>query len=216
MGCRDVFIQNLADMCHELVHIVVGFVNVVKDVVALRNIVDHELHESHDIANVCHRLLVLAFPYHQELAGRNLLKEIVDITTVSFTEDYRRAYNVDIPVRVRLIPFLEHLLCLPFRLAVMVERISQMVLVGILLVKTINSHRREENDSLDAVLLHSFQRHLHAADISIIIERNGRDIISVLGCKKHHKVITFQFFVHLLLLTHIADYRHIIKKMTWK
>ena len=65
---RDVLIEDFADVGHELVHVVVRLVDIVEHVVALRDIVNHEFNESHNIAYIGHGFLVLPFPDHQELA----------------------------------------------------------------------------------------------------------------------------------------------------
>lgn len=69
MRCRDVLAEDLADMGYELVHVVVGLVDVVEHVVALCDIVDKVFHKSHDVADIGHRLLILALADHQELTG---------------------------------------------------------------------------------------------------------------------------------------------------
>ena len=131
---RDMLVEHLADVCHELVHVVVRLVYVVEDIIAFRHIVNHELHESHDVADICHRLLVLSLADHQELSRGNLLLEVVDIATVTLTEDNSRTDDVYVPVRMVLIPLLKHFLSLPFRLAVVVEGIRWMVFIRIFLI----------------------------------------------------------------------------------
>ena len=106
VGGGDMLVEHFAHVAHKLVHIVVGLVNVVIYVVAARAIVNQIFHECHDIADIGHGFAVLAFAYHQELAGGYLLQQIVDIPAVTFAEDYGRADNVDGPVGVRFIPFL--------------------------------------------------------------------------------------------------------------
>ena len=100
---------------------------------------------------------------------------------------------------MRLVPLLQHLFRLPLALAIMVERIGRMLLVGILLVQAIDRHRREEDQPLDSVLLHRVQCHLHPSNIRIVIERNRRHVIPMLRGEQHHHIRSRQHHVHLLL-----------------
>ena len=213
MSSRDMLLQHLRHMRHKLIHIIVRFIDIIIDIIPLPHIIDQELHESNHIAHISHRLAVLPLADHQELTRRNLLQQIVNISTVPFAENHRRPDDIDIPVGMRLIPTLEHLLRLPLRLPVMIEWIRRMVLIRILLIKAINSHRREKDNSPAAIALHSAQRHLHAPHICIIIKRHRRHIVAMLRRKENHHVRALELAIHLLLVTHIADHRQLIEKM---
>ena len=211
----DVLAKHFAYVRHKLVHVVVGLVDVVEHVVAFGHIVDHELYEGHDVAHVGHRLAVLAFPHHQEFSGRDLAQQIVDVSAVALAENHRGADYVDVPVGMALMPSLKHLLGLPFRFAVVVERIGRVGLVGIVLVQTVDRHRREENDAAASVLFHGAECHLHAAHVGVVIERHGRHVVAVLRRQEHHHVGSGEFTVHLLLLAHIAYGGDVVEKMAW-
>lgn len=71
---------------------------------------------------------------------------------------------------VRLIPPLQHLLSLPFQLAVVVEWVGRMSLVGFLFVETIDGHRGEEDNALALVLLHRSKGKFNAHYICVVIK----------------------------------------------
>ena len=106
----------------------------------------------------------------------------------------------------------QYLFGLPFRFAVVVERIFWMVLVRILFVKSIDSHGWKEDDAPAAVLFHSPECHFHTADIRIVIKRYGRYVVAVLRGKEDYDISSFELAVHLGLLADITDNRDVIEK----
>ncbi len=113
-------------------------------------------------------------------------------------------------------PSLQHLLSLPFGFAVMVERISRIVLCGIGLVKTIHSHGREKYNAFAAVLLHGFQRDLHASYVGVVVQGDRRDVIAVLSGEKYHDIGALEPAVHLLLRAHVAYCGDLIEEVARK
>lgn len=83
VGGGDVLVQYLAHQRYQVVHIGVWFVNVVKHIVALRDILQHKLYESHDVAHVGHALHIGALAHHEKLAAGNLLEQVIDVATVA-------------------------------------------------------------------------------------------------------------------------------------
>ena len=148
------FIQNLAYMRHELIHVIVGLIDIIEYIIPLDDMVDHVLYESHDISHVSHRLLVFASTHHEEFARSDLFEKVVNISAIALSENDGRTYDIDIPVGMGLIPLLKHLLGLPLRFTVMIERIRRVVLVRVVLVQSVYCHRREKDNAFYAVLLH--------------------------------------------------------------
>lgn len=210
---RNLFAEHFRHMADELVHVVVRLVYIVENVVPLGYIVYHVFYECNDIAYVCHGLAVLARADHEEPPGRNLSEKVIDIPAVALAEDDCGADDVYVPPRMRLIPAFKHLFGLPFGLSVVVERVFGMVLVRVLLVESIDGNRREEDDAPYSVLLHCPQRHLHAADIGLIIKRCWCHVVAVLCSQQYHKVGTRKLAVHLLLLAHVAYDSEVVEEM---
>lgn len=67
-----------------------------------------------------------------------MFEEVVDVAAISLAEDYGGADDVDVPVGVCLIPFLEDLFSLPFGFAVVVEWVLGMVFVGVDFVQAVD------------------------------------------------------------------------------
>ena len=144
------FIQNLAYMRHELIHVIVGLIDIIEYIIPLDDMVDHILYESHDISHVSHRLLVFASTHHEEFARSDLFEKVINISAIALSENDGRAYDIDIPVGMGLIPLLKHLLGLPLRFTVMIERIRRVVLVRVVLVQSVYCHRREKDNAFYA------------------------------------------------------------------
>jgi polysaccharide biosynthesis/export protein len=58
------------------------------------------------------------------------MEQVIHIAAVALSEGYGGAHHVDVPVGVHRVPFLQKLLRLPFRFAVVVERVFRRGFVG--------------------------------------------------------------------------------------
>ena len=134
------FFKHLAHMAYQSVHVHVGLVNIVEHVVSILHTIYQILGERHNITDIGHRLAVPAVAYHQELAAGDLVQQVVDVSPVTLAENHCGTHNIDVPVGMGFIPFSGHLFCLPFRLAIVIERIGRMGLVRTLFVESVDCH----------------------------------------------------------------------------
>src|SRR5574344_363648 len=128
MSGRDMFAQYVTGVIDQVVGGEVGFVHIVVGFVTRGFLFDQELDESHDVTDVGHGFAILSLADHHKLTGSNLMQEVVDVSSVLFTEDNGGAEDVDVPVAMCFAPLLQHLFGLPFADAVMVERIDRSLL----------------------------------------------------------------------------------------
>ena len=199
------YLQDFTHMFNQFIHGKIRLIHIIVNVITGCLFRNQEFKKRYNVTDISHRLLIIAIPHHQEFATRYLPEQIINIPPVVFTEYDRRTDYVYIPVRMSLIPFLQHLLRFPFTFPVMIKRICRMIFIRTFLIQSINGNRAGKDNPLDSICFHCFQRITHTSHIHVIIKGYRRHIIPMFCSQQNNDIRSRQRRNQFLLVQYIGN-----------
>ena len=126
MCSRNMFIQHLPDMIHQIIHCEIRLIDIIEYMISLHIILNQKSDKSNYVTDIGHRLPVFTVSYHQKSPGSNLPQQIIYIPPVALSKDNCGTKNMNVPLPMRIIPLLQHTFRLPLTTTVIIERIGRM------------------------------------------------------------------------------------------
>ena len=126
MRGRNMLIQHIPDMVHQIIHCEVRLIDIIEYIISLFFIFNQKSDKRCHITDIGHRLPVFAISNHQKSSRSDLTQQIIYIPPISFSKYNRRTKNIYVPLPMRIIPLLQQTFCLPLATTVVIKRVSRM------------------------------------------------------------------------------------------